>query len=182
MAARGDELASKSLDASQHCLGRLLESFLVLTMHDLTFREVVGRCLYENQCNAQHRLNDLVAHRNRICQELDDLMESHGKATRLTQRRIKKEMDLHHKDLESLKGCISHEESYLQEDTPEQDDPGGYNLLDQGAEEEVPPIPRANNTPSESAMAPVSGSTPSEDLAMEVDEGAVGPPPTSPVS
>ena len=31
-------------------------------------------------------------------------------------------------------------------------------------------------------MAPVSGSPPSEDPAMEVDEGAVGLPPTSPVS
>ena len=91
-------------------------------------------------------------------------------------------MDLHHKDLESLKGHISHEESYLQEDTPEQDDPGRDDLLDQGAEEEVPPIPRADDAPLESAMAPVSGSTPSEDLAMEVDEGAVGPSPTSPVS
>ena len=41
-----------------------------------------------------------------------------------------KEIDLQRKDLESLRGCISQEESYLQEDTPEQDvpegdDPGG---------------------------------------------------------
>ena len=46
----------------------------------------------------------------------------------------------------------------------------------------MPPIPRANDAPSESAMAPVSSSPPSEDPAMEVDEGAVGLPPTSPVS
>ena len=46
----------------------------------------------------------------------------------------------------------------------------------------MPPIPRADDAPSESATAQVSGSSPSEDLAMEVDEGAVGPPPTSPVS
>ena len=91
-------------------------------------------------------------------------------------------MDVHHKDLESLKERISHEESYLQEDVPEHDNPGGDNQLDQGAEEEVPLIPRADDTTSESAMAPVSDPTPSEDLAMEVDKGAVGPPPTSPVS
>ena len=89
-------------------------------------------------------------------------------------------MDLHCRDLESLKGRISHEESYLRKGTPEedvQDDP-----LDQGAKVEMPPVARADNAPSESAMAPVSGSPPSEDPAMEVDEGAVGPPPTSPVS
>ena len=109
-------------------------------------------------------------------------MESHGEATGPTRRRIKKEMDLHCKDPESLKGHISHEESYLQEDTPEQDNPEGDYLLNQGAEAEVPPIAGADDAPSESATAPVSGSTPSEDLAMEVNEGAVGLPPTSPVS
>ena len=91
-------------------------------------------------------------------------------------------MDLHRKDLESLKGHISHQESYLQEDTPEQDDPERDDLLDQGAEVEMPPVPRVDDAPSESATAPVSGSTPSGDLAMEVDEGTVGLPPTSPVS
>ena len=40
----------------------------------------------------------------------------------------------------------------------------------------------ANNAPFEGATASVPGSPPSEDPAMEVDEGAVGPPPTSPVS
>ena len=56
MAGRGDQVASETLDASQHCLGCLLESFLIPTTHDLTCREVVGRCLYKNRCNAQHRL------------------------------------------------------------------------------------------------------------------------------
>ena len=46
----------------------------------------------------------------------------------------------------------------------------------------MPPIPGADDVPSESATAPVSGSPPSEDTAMEVDKGAAGPPPTSPVS
>ena len=103
-------------------------------------------------------------------------------ASRSSQKRIKKDIDLRRRDLESLKGCISHEEFYLQEDTPEQDVQEGDDLLNQGAEAEMPPIPRADGAPSESAMAPVSGSPPSEDTAMEVDEGAVGLPPTSPVS
>ena len=65
---------------------------------------------------------------------------------------------------------------------PEQDIPKSDDLLDQGAEAVMPPESGANDTPSESAMAPVSGSSPGEDAAMEVDEGAVGLPPTSPVS
>ena len=65
---------------------------------------------------------------------------------------------------------------------PEQDVPEGDDLLDQGAEAVMPPDSGADDAPSESATAPVSGSSPSEDAAMEVDEGAVGLPPTSPVS
>ena len=81
MAVRGDQVASETLDVSQHCLGCLLESFLVPTTHDLTFREVVSRCLYENQCDAQHRLNDLVRHRNHVREELNDLVEAHREAS-----------------------------------------------------------------------------------------------------
>ena len=64
-----------------------------------------------------------------------------------------------------------------EQDIPESDDP-----LDQGDEVVMPPDTGVNDAPSESAMAPVSGSSPGEDAAMEVDEGAVGLPPTSPVS
>ena len=65
---------------------------------------------------------------------------------------------------------------------PEQDVPKGGDPLDQGAEVGMPPDSGVDDTPSESAMAPVSSSSPGEDPAMEVDEGAIGPPPTSPVS
>ena len=81
MAGRGDQSASETLDASQHCLGRLLESFLIPTTHDLTFREVVGRCLYKNWHDTQHHLNDLVRHRNHVHKELDDLVEAHREAS-----------------------------------------------------------------------------------------------------
>ena len=64
-----------------------------------------------------------------------------------------------------------------EQDVPERDDP-----LNQGAEAGMLPYPGADDAPSESATAPVSGSSPSEDPAMEVDEGAVGLPPASPVS
>ena len=95
---------------------------------------------------------------------------------------MKKEMDLRHKDLEGLRGCISHLESYLQEDMPGQDVPKSDDPLDQCAEVEMPPESGADDTPSESAAAPVSGPSPAEVVTMEVDEGAASQPPSSPVS
>ena len=65
---------------------------------------------------------------------------------------------------------------------PEQDVPKSDNPLDQGAEVEMPPESGADDTPSESAAAPVSGPSPAEDITMEVDKGAAGQPPSSPVS
>ena len=65
---------------------------------------------------------------------------------------------------------------------PEQDVPESNDPLDQGAEVVMPPDTGVDDAPSESAAAPVSGSSPGEDAAMEVDEGAIGLPPTSPVS
>ena len=94
MAVGGDQSASEALDESRHCLGCLLESFLIPTTHDLTFREVVPRCLYENRRDAERRLNDLVKCRNRIREELDDLMEAHRDASGSSRRRMKKEIDL----------------------------------------------------------------------------------------
>ena len=95
---------------------------------------------------------------------------------------MKKEIDLRHNDLGSLRGNISQEESYLQEDTPEQDVPRGDDPLDQGAEAVRPPDSRPDDAPSGGAAAPVSDTSHGEDTAMEVDEGAVIVPPTSPVS
>ena len=182
MAVGGDQSASETLDASRHSLGCLLESLLIPTTHDLTFREVVARCLYENRRDAQCHLDDLVRHRNRVQEELDDLVEAHKGASGSSQKRMKKEIDLQREDLEFLRGRISQEESYLQEDTPEQDVPEGDDLLDQGAEAVRPPKSRADDAPSEGAAAPVSYTCPGEDTAMEVDEGAIIMPPTSPVS
>ena len=65
---------------------------------------------------------------------------------------------------------------------PEQDTPEGNDALGQRAEVVMPPSSGVDDAPSEGAIAPVSSSSPGEDHAMEVDEGAVGPPPTSPVS
>ena len=182
MSARGDETASESLDASRHCLGCLLESFLVPATHGLSFREVVARCLYENWCDAQLRLDGLIAHHNRVHEELEGLVQAHREATGADRRRVKKDMDLCHHDLESLKAHISFVESHLWEGSPErdvQDDPpqGDTNT-------EMSPEARMGDAPSDNAVAPVPGPPPNEDPAMEIkiDEGAVGPPPSSPVS
>ena len=65
---------------------------------------------------------------------------------------------------------------------PEQDVPEGDDSLDQGAEVVRPPESGADDAPSGGAVAPVSDTSPGEDAAMEVDEGAIVVPPTSPVS
>ena len=65
---------------------------------------------------------------------------------------------------------------------PEQDVPKGGDPLDQGADVVMPPDSRVDDAPSERAVAPVPSSSPVEDPAMEVDKGAVGSPPSSPVS
>ena len=160
MAVGGDQSASETLDVSRHSLGHLLESLLIPTTHDLTFQEVVARCLYENWRDAQRHLDDLMRHCNRVHEELDDLVEAHKGASGSSRKRMKKDIDLRRKDLEFLMGRISQEESYLQEDMPEQDVPEGDDLLDQGAEAVRTPESGADDAPSEGAVAPVSDTSP----------------------
>ena len=157
-------------------------TLLIPTTHDLTFREVVAHWLYENRHDAQCHLDDLVRHRIRVHKELNNLVEAHKGASGSSPERMKKEIDLRCKNLESLRGRISQEESYLQEDTPEQDIPESDDPLDQGAEAMRPPNSGADDAPFGGVTAPVSDSSHGEDAAMEVDEEAVGLPPTSPVS
>ena len=118
--------------------------------------------------------------RNRVREELDGLMEAHREATGAAQRRAKKDMDLRRCDLESLKAHISFVESHLWEGSPKRDirDDPPYEDTDT----EMSPEAGADDAPSESAMALVPGSPPNEDPTMEVNEGAVGLPPTSLVS
>ena len=182
MSAQGDEMASESLDTSQHHLGHLLESFLVPATHGLSFREVVARCLYENWHDAQLQLDGLITRHDRVREELEGLMEAHREAMGADRRRVKKDMDLCCHDLESLKARISFVESHLQEGSPErdiQDNPPHRDI-----DTEMSPEAGADDAPSDNAVTTVPGPPPNEDPAMEVeiDEGAVGPPPSSPVS
>ena len=175
-------MASETLEALRHSLGPLLESFLGQTTSNLSFQEVVNRVLHKNWHDAQHRLDDLRACHAQICQELDELTQAHREAERSSQKRIKKEINMRRKDLESLKECISQHESHFEQDTPEDDILDSDDLLSQGAEAEMATAPGADDAPSESAMTPASNSPPTEGHAMEVDKGSVISPPASPVS
>ena len=91
---------------------------------------------------------------------------------------------MRHKDLESLRVCISHHESHLRQDLSEANTPDDDDLFGQGAEAEMATAPGADDAPSESAMTQASDPPPTEGQthAMEVDEEGVVSPPASPVS
>ena len=160
----------------------LLESFLVLTMSNLTFQEVVDRVLHENLRNAQHSLDDLRALHAHICQELDDLTQTHRESEKSLQKRIKKDIDMRRKDLKSLKERISQYESHLGQDTSGDNTPKDDNLLGHGAEVEMAAALGADDAPSESTPTQACDPPPAEGHAMEVDEEGVVSPQASPVS
>ena len=177
-------MASETLEATRHHQGPLLDLFLTMT-NNLTFKEVVNHILYENRRDAQSSLNDLRAHRARIHEELDDLTKAHGEESdKSSRKRIKKEIDMRHKDLESLKVRISHHESNLRQDPSEDITPGDDGLFGHGVRAEMTTAPGADDAPSESATTQASDPPPTEGQthAIEVDNEGIGSPPTSPVS
>ena len=78
MAMEGKGLASKTLQALQHCLGPLLESFLVPRMSNLTFQKVVDCVLDENRRSSQHSLHYLRGCCANDREVLDRLIRAHG--------------------------------------------------------------------------------------------------------
>ena len=78
MSARGDGMASETLEASWHRPGPLLDLFLTPMMCNLTFKEVVDHVLCKNRRDAQSLLDDLRACCAHIHKELDDLTKAHG--------------------------------------------------------------------------------------------------------
>ena len=185
MSARGDGMASETLEASRHSQGPLLDLFLTPMMSNLTFKEVVNRVLYENQHDAQRSLDDLRAHCACIHEELDDLTKTHGEESdKSSRKRIKKEIDMRHKDLESLRVRISHHESHLGQDPLEDNTPGDDGLFGHGAEAEMATALGADDAPSESTTTQASDPPPTEGQthAMEVDDEGICSPPASPVS
>ena len=185
MSTRGDGMSSETLEASQHSQGPLLDLFLTPMTSNLTFKEVVNRVLYENQRDAQRSLDDLRAHCTCIHKELDDLTKTHREeSNKSLQKRIKKEIDMRHKDLKSLRVRISHHESHLRQDPSEDNTPGDDGLFSHGAEAEMATSPGADDAPSESTTTQASDPPPTEGQthAMEVDDEGIRSPLASPVS
>ena len=154
-------------------------------MSDLTFKEVVNCILYENWHDAQRSLDNLRACRAHIHEELDGLTKTHREESdKSSQKRIKKEIDMRHKDLESLRVRISHHESHLRQDPSEDNTPSDDGLFGHGAEAQMATAPEANDAPSESATTQATGPPPTEGQthAMEVDDEGIHSPPASPVS
>ena len=160
MAVGGDGMASETLEASQHCQGPLLESFLTLGMSNLTFQEVVDCVLQENRRASEHSLNYLLARYAHTHKELDDLTKAHRESNKSSQKRTKKEIDLRCKDLESLRERISYYESHLGQDPLEDNTPNDDGLFSHGAQARMATAPGVDDAPSESATTQASDPPP----------------------
>ena len=182
MAMGGEALVSESLDARQHHLGPLLESFLTPRMSGLTYQ-----VLMENHRATDQSLRHLQERHTRKWEVLKGLIKVHGeldKADKAARKSLKKEIDQRRKGLETLKEHISHYEAQLGQEPSEGSTPGNDGQTHHGAQSEVAPAPVADDAPSESATIPAPDPSPAEDPAqvMEVDDYATRPSLPSPVS
>ena len=189
MAADRDETASQTLEVAWHGRGPLLDLLLAPMTSSLTFTEVVECALAENRHRVESSLDDLRGRHAQLRGELDDLIEARREeSVKSSQRRIKKEMDLRRKDLESLRVAISQHESSLRwgqlEGTTTSDDDSSDHGAGDAAKAEMAIAPVADDNPSGSVMTQSSDPPPAEEQthAMEVDDEDGGPPPASPVS
>ena len=184
MAVTGDGMASETLEASQHRQSPLLESFLTPSTSNLSFWEVVDCILQENQHASERLLNYLHACRAHTRQELDDLTKAHRESDKSSRKRIKKEIHLRRKDLESLRERISYYESCLRQDPLGDDTPDDDGLFGHGAQARMATAPGVHDAPSESATTQTSDPPPTEGQthAMEVDDEGTHPHSASPVS
>ena len=188
MAVGGEALASETLEAGQHHLGPLLESFLTPRMSGLTYQEVVDQVLMENRRAADQSLRHLQEHHTHKWEVLEGLIKVHGeldKADKAAQKSLKKEIDQRRKGLKTLKERILDYEAQLGQEPSEGGTPGEDGQTHHSAQSEAAPAPVANNAPSESAAIPAPDPSPAEDQAqaMEVDDYAAHPayPAQSPV-
>ena len=190
MAVGGEVLALETLEALQHCLGLLLESFLTLRTSNLTFQEVVDCVLKENHQASQqslHHLRGCHVHNHEV---LDGLIKAHGeldKSDKAARKSLKKEINQRQKSLETLKERISYYETQLRQELSEGNTPDDDGQFGHGAQAEMAPALGANDAPSESAMTPAtpaSNSPPAKDQTqdMEVDDYGTHPHLPSPIS
>ena len=190
MAEGSEALASETLEALQHCLGLLLESFLTPRTSNLTFQEVVDCVLGENRQASQqllHHLRGRCVHNREV---LDGLIKAHrelDKADKAARKSLKKEIDQRCKSLKTLKEHISYYKMQLGQEPSKGNTPDDDGQFGHGAQAEMAPAPGANDTPSESATTPATPASdppPAEDQTqdMEVDDDGIHPRLPSPVS
>ena len=191
MAADGYEITSQTMEVTRHGREPLLELLLGPMMSSLTFAEVVDHVLTENQHRVGRSLIDLWGCHAWIWRELDNLVEAHRmEMIKPTRKRIKKEMDLRWKDLESLNIAISHHQSNLGmvRDQPEETALSDDDLSDHGArdpaEAKMATALEVDDAPSGGTMTQSCDPPPGEEQtgSMEVDNENGGPPPASPIS
>ena len=185
MAVEGEGMASETLEASRHCLGPLLESFLTLRTSNLTFQEVVDCILNENRWASQQLLHYLRGRRDR--EVLDGLIKACGeldKSNKAAQKSLKKEINQRCMSLETLKERISYYETQLGQEPSEGNTPDDDDQFGHGAQAQMTPTPGADDAPSESTTTPASDPHPAEDQIqdMEVDDNGICPCLPSPVS
>ena len=190
MAVGGKVLASETLEASQHHLDPLLESFLTPRTSNLTYQEVVDHVLTENHRASEQSLHHLQGCCTHDREVLDGLIKAHGELDKLdkaTRKSLKKEIDQRRKSLEMLKERISYYEAQLRQEPLEGDAPDDDGQFHHSAQAEVALALAANDAPSESAMTPATPASdppPAEDQTqdMEVDDYGTHPSLPSPIS
>ena len=187
--AERDQIASQTLEAARHRKGPLVDLLLAPMTGNLTFVEVVDQVLDENQHREESSLADLQGCRTQIQGELDDLIKTHWvESDMFAWKRLKGEIDLRRKDIESLKVAISHHQSNLGQGKSGDMAPHHDDSSDHGAgetvESEMAIAPETDDTPSVSApeQSPNPPPAKSQSHAMEVDDEHDDPPPASPVS
>ena len=159
MATDESETASLSLEATRHRRGPLLELLLAPMMSSVTFAEVVECVLAENRHRVESLLDDLWGRRAQLQGELDDLIDSHKRESlKSSWKRIKKEIDLRWKDLDSLSVAISQHESslgrgwdQLEETTTSDDGSSDHGAVD-AEEAEMAITPVADDAPPVSTI------------------------------
>ena len=178
MAVGGEVLASETLEASRHCLGPLLGSFLTPRTSNLTFQEVVDCVLKENHRASEQSLHHLKGCHVHDREVLEGLIKAHrelDKMDKAARKSLKKEIDQRRKSLEALKKCISYYETQLGQEPSEGNAPDDDGQAGHSAQAEMAPTLGANDAPSESTMTPAtpaSDPSPAEDQTqdMEVDD------------
>ena len=123
MATGGEALASETLEASQHHLGPLLESFLTSRTSNLTFQEVVDCVLKENHWASEQSLHHLKGCHVHDHEVLEGLIKAHRELDKAAQKSLKKEIDQRRKSLETLKERISYYETQLGQEPSEGNTP-----------------------------------------------------------